>query len=545
MGMKFTAVCLLLMMGAIFTHCNHADTELSEVTFSQGDEAAASSGERSQLAFENSVYQITRQHCAGCHTTQTPVHAHPDSERAMSALIDASKVDFNNISRSRIVAKLKDENHGCWSNCEENAAEMQSMVEQWYAAIVADGTSGILGTPDGSTDCFEETITEPGADPVQAYVDTGLHQIFMNQCSTCHTSNTDRSPFGDSNAQVAFDAAYGDGSGTYLDFANPGQGRMLEQVNTGHNNNCNVGSGECATVAAEITSAVTQWSLLAAATTRVVETCNFVEEGIISTTDKISDEPVASGNQNGGEIQASQATLAGNFVLVGDYVESPNNGVGPETAPTGNSATFNFSIQDAGIYEIIAEVNGPSGSDNSFLVQMNGGTVNPFRFMPTNGFEMVKVSEGNDDNNDVFSQFTLGAGNHSVTFHLREDGTQLRKIIIQPVGAPAQNPVVTLKFDLSSLTNIPDNRLEIDFRVLDNYSYEASNVKMINGEGLLVKNLKIYVNGRFSPQHSTFTLVDKVIGSNDEQVTPYSMIVLKDKDEFQDVIGVKFGTISK
>lgn len=543
MGNQFKIIIFLLLVGTLFTSCNGVNSEMSDVEFSQFSDTNSNSEARKKQAFENTVYQITRKHCASCHAAQTPVHAHADSAKAMNSLFDNAKVDFSNFHKSRIVAKIRDENHGCWSDCETNAAEMESMVSKWYELIQKDIKDG--GHTNTTEECYTEIITTPGADPVVAYADVGLHQIFINQCSSCHNSNTDRSPFGDANPQVAFDAAYGDGSGTYLDFANAGQGRMVTQVKTGHNGNCNVGSGECAAIAEQITSAVTQWALAAQATTREVEKCTNIEEGVINSSTPIMEAGQSSGNQNGGELLATQATLAGDFVLIGDYIEVPNNGVGPLTGDSGNSASFNFNIQDAGNYEIIAEVNGPSDSDNSFQVQMDGGTINPFRFAPTSGFEMIKVSEGNNDNNDVFSQFNLAAGAHTVVFHLREDGTQLKKIKIQPVGSSSQNPSIVLSFDLSGVTGIANNRLEMDFKILDSYSYEASNVRMINGAGLFIKNLKVFVNGSFNTQHSTYTLIEKTIATNDEQISPYNMIILKDQGEYKDVIGIKFEVIEK
>ncbi len=103
----------------------------------------------SYTAFKEHVYPITRARCVNCHYSNAiePVHAAADYEIAHDALIQQYKVNFTNLPSSRIVAKLRDEGHNCWSNCQQNALEMLAGVEKWHAAIQASNPGG-----GGSTD---------------------------------------------------------------------------------------------------------------------------------------------------------------------------------------------------------------------------------------------------------------------------------------------------------------------------------------------------------------------------------------------------------
>ena len=102
----------------------------------------------SYTAFKEHVYPITRARCVSCHYSNAiePVHAADDYEIAHDALIQQYKVNFTNLPSSRIVAKLRDESHNCWSNCQQNAQEMLAGVEKWHAAIVASNPGG--GAPE-------------------------------------------------------------------------------------------------------------------------------------------------------------------------------------------------------------------------------------------------------------------------------------------------------------------------------------------------------------------------------------------------------------
>lgn len=89
-----------------------------------------------QAAFESTVYKVTTQYCASCHdgnTAGAPAFANKDSQIAYKAILDSKKVDKLNPAKSRIVLKLADEKHNCWSNCASDAEQIRLKIEEWVA----------------------------------------------------------------------------------------------------------------------------------------------------------------------------------------------------------------------------------------------------------------------------------------------------------------------------------------------------------------------------------------------------------------------------
>lgn len=92
-----------------------------------------------QAAFAATVYKMTSDYCAGCHDGNlpgAPAFAHKDVQIAYKTVIDTKKVDKISPAKSRIVLKLANEKHNCWSGsdkCGEDAAKMQASIEQWVA----------------------------------------------------------------------------------------------------------------------------------------------------------------------------------------------------------------------------------------------------------------------------------------------------------------------------------------------------------------------------------------------------------------------------
>jgi len=110
-------------------------------------------------AFSTTMHPITRARCINCHGSfQTPLHAVADVTEAHDAVIDGFKVNFNNIPSSRMVLKLSDESHNCWSNCAANAAEMQAAIEDWKSQVEAT-TGSISPEPAEPTLTTAESLT--------------------------------------------------------------------------------------------------------------------------------------------------------------------------------------------------------------------------------------------------------------------------------------------------------------------------------------------------------------------------------------------------
>ncbi len=82
-----------------------------------------------------SLHGLLSTHCSGCHvsssrTPQTPFFAESDATKAYEELKGAQKIDLDSPVNSRIVVRLREESHNCWTpaNCESDAQELQDAV---------------------------------------------------------------------------------------------------------------------------------------------------------------------------------------------------------------------------------------------------------------------------------------------------------------------------------------------------------------------------------------------------------------------------------
>lgn len=142
---KLIVLVLLASITVVFTHCGSPFSSQSQLSWKSNIYGGAD--EVSYNAFEATVYPITRANCASCHMTQSPKHASDNVKEAHDEIMMTQKVNFSNIPGSRMVRKLRDENHNCWSNCADNAAEMQAAIEEWNDAIKDSGPAPVTPTP--------------------------------------------------------------------------------------------------------------------------------------------------------------------------------------------------------------------------------------------------------------------------------------------------------------------------------------------------------------------------------------------------------------
>ena len=130
------------------------------------------------------------------------------------------------------------------------------------------------------------------------------------------------------------------------------------------------------------------------------------------------------------EIVADATASGGSFVAVPDYGGvwgSPNEA---------HKVVCQFSVPDSGAYRIKGLVRAPSPAygNNSFYVKIDG--------VPSAGYlwdtpESTRwIADAVSDRNGADPvEVSLSAGTHNVTIYLREDGTQLDKIELEPIGA--------------------------------------------------------------------------------------------------------------
>jgi hypothetical protein len=151
--MRFQVARGFLVLSLIITSLSFTQCILVE---QQGDlvfnPSGIVAGGASLDVFKETVYPLTRQHCASCHANSVqPFHASANAETAMNALLNQKKIDFNNPDMSRLVRKPVDENHGCGST---DCATLSNMFRK---AIVEWGSRS-SDLPDDPIDFTRKTV---------------------------------------------------------------------------------------------------------------------------------------------------------------------------------------------------------------------------------------------------------------------------------------------------------------------------------------------------------------------------------------------------
>ncbi|MBV7327615.1 putative Ig domain-containing protein [Chloroflexi bacterium TSY] len=156
--------------------------------------------------------------------------------------------------------------------------------------------------------------------------------------------------------------------------------------------------------------------------------------------------PQGGGNCGGLIQEAESGTLFGNFVIgsdptasAGQYVHVPDGAGDFWGGVSGDKVEYCVNITTAGDYAIKTLVSSPDYAANSFFVQVDGLPVDTYLWDSdpvASGFVVDYVVDRNGPDPLVLS---LGVGEHTITFYVREDGTQLDQIeleFIPPTGAP-------------------------------------------------------------------------------------------------------------
>jgi hypothetical protein len=126
------------------------------------------------------VYNLLDEHCSGCHqadsdTAQSPYFAAGERpfNPAMTAHLDAyvaaiPKINLDDPTsiastdiRSRLVLRLRDESHNCWSDCNANAAQMLAAINTLAGAITLDPIDPNLVLSKALT-MYEGTVASGG-----------------------------------------------------------------------------------------------------------------------------------------------------------------------------------------------------------------------------------------------------------------------------------------------------------------------------------------------------------------------------------------------
>jgi len=110
--------------------------------------------------YENTVYPLVNTFCSGCHSEDAPTQQQPfigSSDVAVSYEAAKHKMDLTTPGNSRLVLRLRNEFHNCWTDCIENANAMQQAISDFSGMIPVTSVdpalviSRAMGLYDGVT----------------------------------------------------------------------------------------------------------------------------------------------------------------------------------------------------------------------------------------------------------------------------------------------------------------------------------------------------------------------------------------------------------
>ncbi len=130
----------------------------------------------------------------------------------------------------------------------------------------------------------------------------------------------------------------------------------------------------------------------------------------------------------------------------GQYIEATPGSNSTGSPPSNGQANYTFNVSVPGTFKLWGRTIAPSTSDDSFWVQVDGGTWNRWNFI-TASSSWVWDDVHQEDNGTITELFyDLGVGSHTITVAYREDGAQLDRLMITddlsfvPTGAGPGSP---------------------------------------------------------------------------------------------------------
>ena len=114
--------------------------------------------------FANTVYPVLAQYCADCHTSTanipiSPYIASEDVDEAYQA--SKARLNLDTPADSRVVGRIRDEFHNCWSDCPSDAATLVSAIQNMADGIELTELSADLVNSQALT-LFDGTLASGG-----------------------------------------------------------------------------------------------------------------------------------------------------------------------------------------------------------------------------------------------------------------------------------------------------------------------------------------------------------------------------------------------
>ena len=122
-------------------------------------------------AFQSTVYPVLQANCSSCHSSNSAVQQSPffaegplGDPGALTTAYEAakSKIDLDSPDQSRMVIRLRDESHNCWTLCANDAVTMQTAIEAMQTAVGPPTPVDPLLVTSKALTLYEGTIASGG-----------------------------------------------------------------------------------------------------------------------------------------------------------------------------------------------------------------------------------------------------------------------------------------------------------------------------------------------------------------------------------------------
>jgi hypothetical protein len=388
-------------------------------------------------------------------------------------------------------------------------------------------------------------VTVSKAVMVEAF-SKSVYPVTRARCMGCH--DTGQTPLlASSDVNVAYDSIM---NASKMDMSNPGNSRLVLKLLNEHHN-C---WGICSDNASEIQSKIEQMISLMGSSSNSTPVANNTYGKTTKESTTITEvlNPTSNYDENTVHLMAESASLKTPMSIAKDgdvsYVYVPNGVANKDlTSADAGIAYLNFSLLTSDFYRIYAYVNAASDTASSVYVKAAGSDYKEWTIGATKGFEWKIIT---NTPAKLDTEFYMSTGkSYTLEFRQKNSGIMISKVAItndlfyDPTEVPKALLKATIEIPINDLTGVSDAKLEIDIEDFDMYSYKVSNPRIVSSKNLLVKKMKVLVNGNFNPQHATYLSINKTITSIDNSLSAASMILLKDKGADFDKLSFAFDTI--
>ncbi len=153
------------------------------------DAGASKNPPESPTLFTTTVYPLLTTYCSRCHaqtaaTPQSPYFASSDVNFAYAAV--KPKLNLDNPANSRLVLRLRNEFHNCWSDCADNAAGMEAAIAAFAGGVAVTTVDASLVLSKALS--LDDGITASGGSRYEANV-IALWEFKTGQGSTAYDTS--------------------------------------------------------------------------------------------------------------------------------------------------------------------------------------------------------------------------------------------------------------------------------------------------------------------------------------------------------------------